>query len=63
MTVLSGRREDLLEHLVRLAGDPFLVERALRELNAELPDPPTVEQVVERILTLRRAASSPSAVP
>lgn len=63
MTVLSGRREDLLEHLVRLAGDPFLVEQALRELNAELPDPPTVEQVVERILTLRHALSSPPVAP
>lgn len=61
MTVLSGRREDLLEQLVQLAGDPFIVEQALRELNAELSEPPTVEQLVERILQLRVAESSPPA--
>lgn len=53
MTVLTRKREKLLDQLVDLAGDPLVVQRALRELNSELNSPPSVEQIVRRILKLK----------
>jgi hypothetical protein len=57
MTALTRKREALLEQLIELAGDPLIVQRALRELNSELPAPPTVEQLVRRIFELKTAAA------
>lgn len=53
MTVLTKKRERLLDQLVELAGDPLIVQEALRELNSELATPPNVEQIVRRILELK----------
>jgi hypothetical protein len=54
MTVLSRKSEAFLEQLIQLAGDPDIVRQALRTLNDELQRPPTAEELVERILTLKR---------
>ena len=56
MTGLTRKREALLDQLIELAGDPLIVQRALRELNSELSEPPTIEQLVRRIFELKMAA-------
>jgi hypothetical protein len=63
MTVLTRKREALLDQLIGLAGDPTLVERAIRELNEESGSPPTMPQIVRRILVLKQelAQSAPAA--
>lgn len=53
MTVLTRKREELLDRLIEMAGDPLIVQMALRELNSELKSPPSVEQVIRRILELK----------
>ena len=56
MTVMTRAHEALLERLIQLAGDPLIVQSALRQLNAELEGPPTVEALIRRILELKLAA-------
>ena len=56
MTVLTCKQETLLDQLIELAGNPLIVQQALRELNGELSEPPTVEQLVRRIFSLKTAA-------
>ncbi|MEP7347672.1 MAG: hypothetical protein ABI877_20550 [Gemmatimonadaceae bacterium] len=50
---MTRKQESLLEQLIKLAGDATLVQQALQELNSEREDPPTVREVVRRILELR----------
>ena len=57
MTILTRKREALLEQLIELAGNPLIVQQALRELNSELSEPPTVEQIVRRIFQLKTDAA------
>jgi hypothetical protein len=61
MAVMTRRHEDLLDQLVELAGDPLIVQRALRDLNAELEEPPKLEQLVRRILELKAVAEQSAA--
>jgi hypothetical protein len=62
MTVLTKKRERLLDQLVELAGDPLIVQEALRELNSEHATPPNVEQIVRRILELKEREGQALAV-
>jgi len=55
MTVLTRERGQLLDRLIDLAGDSEIVRIALVQLNAELAEAPTVEQVIRRIVVLRDA--------
>lgn len=56
MNVMTREQEALLEKLIQLAGDASIVERALIDLNRELEHPPTVREVIRRILELRHSA-------
>ena len=53
MTVMTRKREALLDQLIALAGDPQIVEEALRTLNENASRPPTMREIVRRILELR----------
>ena len=53
MTFMSKESEALLKKLVQLAGSPVIVEESLRELSQELPQAPTLEELITRILTKR----------
>ena len=57
MTVMTRKQEELLDQLIGIAGDPLIVQRALRDLNAELSEPPTLEQLVRRIVELKAEAN------
>ena len=61
MTILTRKREEVLDRLIELAGDPLIVQRALAELNAELDEAPTVEMVAVRILELKDAKEAATA--
>jgi hypothetical protein len=58
MTITNSNREDLLRRLTKFAGDPTIVEDALKELS-ERDEPPTLEQVLYKILEIQQAARSP----
>ena len=57
MTVMTSKKERLLDYLMAIAGDPLIVQQALRELNAELPDAPDAEAVVRRIYKIKMDAA------
>lgn len=63
MTVMTREREALLDQLVAIAGDPLLVEEVLRTLNAESAKPPTMRELVRRILKLRAERNSLAHAP
>jgi hypothetical protein len=54
MTVMTRKRKALLEQLITVAGDPTIVEQALRSLNEEGPNPPDMRALVRRILEIRQ---------
>lgn len=58
MTVMTKKQEDLLDQLIAIAGEPELVEEALRSLNEESAAPPDLRAVVRRILELRQKQES-----
>ena len=53
MTVMTRKREALLDQLISVAGDPTIVEQALRSLNEEAHEPPDMRAIVRRILEIR----------
>lgn len=57
MTVLTRKKEAVLDRLIQLAGSASLVEQALRDLSAERGAPPTLEDIVRRILESRAERS------
>ncbi len=54
MRVMTRRREELLKRLVRWAGDPVIVQDALRDINSEGNREPNVGDLVKRIVFLKR---------
>jgi hypothetical protein len=52
MTVMTRKSEALLDQLVAIAGDPLIVEEALRALNEESAEPPEMRDIVRRILEI-----------
>jgi hypothetical protein len=58
MTVMSRNQEDLLRRLVAFAGDAVIVQKALHQLNEELESPPTLDQVLVKILQLKNDKQS-----
>lgn len=55
MTIISRDQERVVRRLVEFAGDPSIVEDALSELRDELATPPTLEQLLTKILEIREA--------
>lgn len=55
MKVLSRKREALLRRLVEFAGDPVIVQDALRDLTLGSAGRPSMEQLVSRIAELKAA--------
>lgn len=55
MTIVSRDQERVVRRLVEFAGDPSIVQDALDELREELPTPPTLEQLLRKILQIREA--------
>jgi hypothetical protein len=51
---MTREQERLLRQLVELAGDPVIVQDALKQLAEE--ENPTLEKLVRRILELKRSA-------
>lgn len=45
--------EHVIRRLVDFAGDPAIVEEALDALRRELREPPTLEQLLHKILEIR----------
>jgi len=54
VTILTKKKEALLEQLTAVAGDPDIVEEALRSLNEESWSPPELRKIVRRILEIRQ---------
>ena len=52
MPVLSSHEERLLRRLVDFAGSPENLEEALVALRAEKSSPPTLEELLQRILEI-----------
>lgn len=63
MTVLTRKREALLDQLISVAGDASTVEEALRSLNEESASPPDLRAVIRRILEIKKKRDSSSARP
>jgi hypothetical protein len=63
MTVMTKKREALLDQLIAVAGDPILVEQALRSLNEESATPPTMREIIRRILELRHKRNEVELAP
>lgn len=60
MTVLASSVEEILEKLVRIAGgDPALVQEALARASSRPAHPPTLEEIVDYILSHRKQAPEP----
>jgi len=53
MPVLSSQEERLLRRLVDFAGSPETLEEALVALRSETSSPPTLEELLQRILEIR----------
>ena len=53
MTIGTKDEQRVLRRLVDFAGDPAIVEDALEALRVELATPPTLEQLLSKILELR----------
>jgi hypothetical protein len=54
LTVMTKKSEALLDQLLAVAGDPAIVEEALKGLNQEAPDPPTLREIIRRILEIKQ---------
>jgi hypothetical protein len=54
LQTMTREQERLLRQLVELAGDPVIVQDALKQLAEE--ENPTLEKLVRRILELKRSA-------
>lgn len=63
MTVMTRKSEALLDQLVAIAGDPSIVQEALRELNEESAKPPEMREIVRRILEIRQRRNQEEAEP
>ena len=50
---ISRDEERVVRRLVDFAGDPIIVEDALAALRPEQSEPPTLEQLLRKILELR----------
>jgi hypothetical protein len=53
MRVKTRAQEEVLEQLDRLAGNPSLVDEALRELTNQLRRPPSLREVMGYVLQKR----------
>lgn len=53
MTIVSRDEERVVRRLVEFAGDPLIVEEALQDLRQELDAPPSLAQLLKKILELR----------
>lgn len=51
---MTKKHEELLDQLIAVAGDPTIVEEALRTLNEDQPQPPDMRAVIRRILEIRQ---------
>ena len=59
MRVLTREQERLLRRLIDLAGDPVIVQDALKQLAHE-EEEPSLEKLVQRILELKKKAPVPA---
>jgi hypothetical protein len=59
MELLTKDQERLLERLIELAGDPLIVQEALRRIVAEEAEP-TLDDLIRKILALRKAETTPA---
>lgn len=59
---MTREQETLLEQFIKLAGEPGLVESVIKDLNRELGEPPTIRQVVRRILERQEQDAEPMAI-
>lgn len=51
---MTKKSEALLDQLVAVAGDPEIVEEALKALNQETAEPPTLREIIRRILEIKQ---------
>jgi hypothetical protein len=58
MTAMTRKQEALLRQLVAVAGDPEIVEEALRTLNEESGSADDMKIIVRRILEIRLSRNS-----
>lgn len=58
--MITEKNEKILDRLITLAGKGQIIRDALKQLNYELPNPPTIEQLVERIILLRNSLLLPT---
>lgn len=63
MTVMTRQQEELLNRLIELAGDPAVVEEALRTAAAGSNDPPTIREVVRAILEIKARVAAGADAP
>lgn len=54
MTVMTKKHEALLEQLMSVAGDPAIVEEALRSLNEQAVQSSDLRAVIRRILEIKQ---------
>lgn len=54
MTVMTKKHEALLDQLRSVAGDPAIVEEALRSLNEEAVQSSDLRAVIRRILEIKQ---------
>lgn len=54
MTVMTKKHEALLDQLMSVAGDPAIVEEALRSLNEEAVPSSDLRAVIRRILEIKQ---------
>lgn len=54
MTVMTKKHEALLDQLMSVAGDPAIVEEALRSLNEEAVQSSDLRAVIRRILEIKQ---------
>lgn len=53
MTIMTRGEEQMLQRLVAFAGDPVILEDALAQLRDELTAPPTLDELLRKIVKLR----------
>lgn len=51
---MTKKSEALLDQLIAVAGDPVIVEEALRSLNQEASEPPKLPEIIRRILEIKQ---------
>lgn len=54
MTVMTRKHEELLDQLMAVAGDPVIVQEALRSLNEDGSQPSDMRAVIRRILEIKQ---------